>query len=108
MDLYNLACAYSRLSTLGESSASPPTSRAHGDMAVRAMDTLGRALAAGMTDYALMDRDRDLDPLRERPDFRALVLDRSFPSQPFALEMQQERESLPPSTSTEKDSGATR
>ena len=84
MDLYNLACTYAGLSTLAESGPSPPTSAKRENLADRAMEALGRALAAGMTDYALMDRDHDLDPLRERPDFRALILDRGFPSNPLA------------------------
>jgi hypothetical protein len=31
-----------------------------------------------------MDRDQELDLLRERPDFRAFVLDGGFPRNPFA------------------------
>jgi hypothetical protein len=37
-----------------------------------------------MTDFARIPRDQDLDPLRERPNFRALILDRGFPRNPFA------------------------
>lgn len=32
----------------------------------------------------MMDRDKDLDPLRGRADFQALTLDRGFPLDPFA------------------------
>jgi hypothetical protein len=32
----------------------------------------------------MMDHDNDLDPLRDRADFRALMLDRVFPADPFA------------------------
>src|SRR5260370_3415421 len=39
------------------------------------MEALRRSLAAGMTDFALMDRDPDLDSLRGRSDFRALLLE---------------------------------
>ena len=34
--------------------------------------------------WASMDQDHDLDPLRGRTDFRALMLDRDFPPDPFA------------------------
>ena len=33
------------------------------------------SIAAGMKDFALLARDPDLDPLRERSDFRALILE---------------------------------
>jgi hypothetical protein len=33
---------------------------------------------------AHLDRDADLDPLRGRPDFRALRMDLAFPANPFA------------------------
>jgi WD40 repeat protein/serine/threonine protein kinase/tetratricopeptide (TPR) repeat protein len=85
MDQYNLACSYARLSAL-PGSGEPPSSSTGGEkLALRAMDLLRWALAAGMADYALMDRDHDLDPLRNRPDFRDLMLDRGFPSDPFVL-----------------------
>jgi serine/threonine-protein kinase len=52
----------------------------------RAMAALGRAVAAGYHDLAQMQRDRDLDPLRGRDDFRLLMLDLAFPADPFALD----------------------
>jgi hypothetical protein len=48
-------------------------------LADRAVVTLRRALDAGMTDFALIDNDHDLDPLREREDFRALIRGRTGP-----------------------------
>jgi serine/threonine protein kinase/WD40 repeat protein len=75
VDLYNLACAYSNLTTLVEPGAAPPTAAERAALADRAMATLRRSLAAGMKNFALMDRDHDLDPLRGRPDFRALLLE---------------------------------
>jgi tetratricopeptide (TPR) repeat protein len=74
-DLYNQACVYASLSTVDDPSTA---------LTDRAMESLRRSLAAGLTDFAVMDRDPDLDPLRGRSDFRALVLDRGFPSHPFA------------------------
>jgi serine/threonine protein kinase/WD40 repeat protein len=73
VDLYNLACSYSILTTLVEPGSPPPTSAEREALAERAMATLRRSVAAGMTNVAAMERDHDLDPLRERPDFRALM-----------------------------------
>jgi hypothetical protein len=75
VDLYNLACGYAQLSVLLQHAATPPTAAERESMADRAMDALRRSLAAGMKNFALIDRDHALDPLRERPDFRALILD---------------------------------
>jgi hypothetical protein len=50
----------------------------------RAMDALRRAMAAGYRDVQWMRRDPDLDPLRSRPEFQALLLDLTFPEDPFA------------------------
>ena len=43
-----------------------------------------RTVAAGLRNLVLMRRDPDLDPLRARPDFQALLLDLEFPSDPFS------------------------
>jgi serine/threonine protein kinase/WD40 repeat protein/tetratricopeptide (TPR) repeat protein len=77
VDLYNLACAYANLTTLVEPGAAPPTAAEREALANRAMEALRRSLAAGMNNFALMERDRDLDPLRGRSDFRALILESS-------------------------------
>jgi hypothetical protein len=37
------------------------------------MDALRRAIAAGMKDFVMMDRDHDLDALCAREDFRTLI-----------------------------------
>src|SRR5262249_19505015 len=75
MDLYNLAGGSAELSVLLQHAAPPPTAAEREALADRAMDALRRSIAAGMKDFALMDRDHDLDPLRERTDFRALTLE---------------------------------
>jgi len=49
-----------------------------------AMDALERAVKAGYRDASHMSRDTDLIPLRARADFRALVGEVGFPSNPFA------------------------
>ena len=83
-DLYYLACTRTKLGLLLDRAATPPTSAEREALADRAMEALRRSLAAGMTDFALMDRDPDLDPLRNRLDFRDLILDAGFPRDPFA------------------------
>jgi len=54
--LYNVVCVYSRL---GEPQ--------------RAIETLRQAIAAGYENFPWLHNDPDLDPLRDHPDFRALV-----------------------------------
>jgi serine/threonine-protein kinase len=49
----------------------------------RAVATLRRAITAGFVDVALLCRDTDLDPLRQRRDFQELLMDLSFPADPF-------------------------
>jgi hypothetical protein len=72
-DLYNLACGYAQLSVLLQHAATPSTAAEREALADQAMDALRRSLAAGMKDLAFVDRDHDLDPLRARSDFRALM-----------------------------------
>jgi tetratricopeptide (TPR) repeat protein len=73
LDLYNLACAYANLSALVNPASSPPTAADQKALSDRAMGALRQSLAAGMNDFALIDRDHDLDPLRERLDFQSLI-----------------------------------
>ena len=56
VNLYNLACVRARL---GKADA--------------AVETLEKAAEAGFTDFVLIGRDPDLDPLRKLPRFQALV-----------------------------------
>jgi tetratricopeptide (TPR) repeat protein len=74
VDLYNLACNYASLSALVVPGSAPSTVADREALATRAMDMLKRSLAAGMNDFATIDHDHDLDPLRERPDFGVLIL----------------------------------
>ena len=50
----------------------------------KAMVVLHRAVAAGYRNDNWMRRDPDLDPLRARPDFQALIMDLAMPVDPFA------------------------
>jgi WD40 repeat protein len=74
MDLYNLACAYANLSALVQPGLAGSTVAERQALTNQAMAALRRSLAAGMADFDLIDRDHDVDPLRERSDFRALIL----------------------------------
>src|SRR5262249_30318986 len=86
-DLYNLACAHAQCRALiaGGRAALSPEERAerepHGE---RAMAALRRALAAGFAAPAWLSQDPDLDSLRPRDDFRALMMELVFPADPFA------------------------
>jgi eukaryotic-like serine/threonine-protein kinase len=83
-NLYNLACFRSSLSGIAVQPGSGLTAVDAGSLGQQAVDALRRAIAAGLQDYAFMRRDPDLDPLRSRPDFRALMMDLEFPEEPFA------------------------
>src|SRR5262245_38533586 len=73
IDLYNLACGYAQLIVLLQHAPTLPTAAERESLAGKAVDALRRSLAAGMKDFALIDRDHDLDPLRERQDFQKLM-----------------------------------
>jgi tetratricopeptide (TPR) repeat protein len=75
MDLYNLACDYAQLSVLLQHATTPATSAEREALADQAVNTLARSIVAGTRNFATMESDHDLDPLRERPGFRALVLE---------------------------------
>jgi serine/threonine-protein kinase len=79
--LYQLACAYSRLSAEGGGAAPARDEReAH---AARGMAALQRAVSAGYYDLEKLRRDPALAPLRPRGDFQELLMDLSFPADPF-------------------------
>ena len=51
------------------------------------MESLRRAVAAGLSHAAHLRVDTDLDPIRSRPDFQLLqlrMMDAEFPIEPFA------------------------
>jgi hypothetical protein len=83
---YNLACAYAQCSAgcAREANSAGADRRLQAERYdEKAMQALRRAIARGFKYTALMRRDRDLDPLRLRPDFQMLLLDLSFPADPF-------------------------
>jgi tetratricopeptide (TPR) repeat protein len=81
--LYDLACCYAQIKMLVEHAPNPPSSSEREGLALRAVETLRRAQAEGY-DLRAMEQNHDLEPLRGRADFRGLILDRDFPSDPFA------------------------
>jgi tetratricopeptide (TPR) repeat protein len=83
-DDYNLVCYHSSLAGLADRPGSGLTAGDGRQEADRAMDDLRRAASGGFRMLALMSTDHDLDPLRSRPDFRMLMMDLTFPDEPFA------------------------
>jgi serine/threonine-protein kinase len=79
---YNLACAYSRWSAASFRGAAPAPAEREA-CAAWGMSALRRAVAAGFKNVGHIARDTDLDPLRSRRDFQALLMDLSFPADPF-------------------------
>ncbi len=81
IDIYNDACQIARCVPIERDT---PAKEA---VAAEAVTTLRAAIAAGWNNALHTNRDPDLAPLRDREDFRRLVaelLDRSFPTDPFA------------------------
>ncbi len=82
--LYDLACLLSQMSAIADAADSRAPSDGKRAMADRAMRALRAAVAAGFRDRKHIEKDSDLDPVRARADFQLLMLDLSFPADPFA------------------------
>jgi serine/threonine-protein kinase len=86
VELYNVACELALCVPLvgkGQAdltAAEQAQRRAFGDRAIEALRQAGRA---GFKDHSTLKTDRDLDPLRLREDFRVLLMDLAFPTDPF-------------------------
>ena len=79
-DLYDVACDLASIVLLVPGDQKQT-------LAAEAVQRLKEAIDAGWDDAAQMSRESDLDPLRDRDDFRRLLaepFDRGFPSDPFA------------------------
>jgi tetratricopeptide (TPR) repeat protein len=83
-DDYNLACDHCSLAGIAHKPGSGLTAADGRYHLERAMDDLRRAAGRGFRMLSLMSTDRDLDPLRPRPDFQMLMMDLAFPDEPFA------------------------
>ena len=62
--IYDIACTHAQMIAKAED---------RGKQADLAMDWLQQAVAAGYKDIAHMKKDTDLDPLRDREDFKKLI-----------------------------------
>jgi eukaryotic-like serine/threonine-protein kinase len=83
-ELYDHAATHARLGALASVPGSNVTAALGAAELDRAMDALRRAVANGYRDLPRFERDPDLDTLRQRPDFRLLMLELAFPADPFA------------------------
>jgi eukaryotic-like serine/threonine-protein kinase len=73
-----MACAHALASALvgAENPKPPPSERAERQALLdQAVATLKKAIAAGFADFAFLQKDTDLDPLRGRADFQELMKD---------------------------------
>ena len=83
-DHYNVACYHASLAGVADQIRGGITSAAARTEADHAMADLRRAVAAGFRMLSLIAIDHDLDPLRSRADFQELMMDLTFPDDPFA------------------------
>ena len=81
---YELACCHAALATAsGREPAGISAGQGEAE-ADKAMTLLHKAVGQGYRNAGAMARESALDPLRDRPDFRLLILDLGFPAEPFA------------------------
>jgi hypothetical protein len=82
--LYYLAGCHARLGVIAGTAGSGLSAALGAAGLDTAMAVLCRAVAGGYRDVTWIRRDPDLDPLRARPGFQALMMDLEFPSGPFS------------------------
>ena len=88
--LYYLAGCHARLGGIaGAAGSGLPATEGPAELD-RAMALFRRAVNAGYRDVSWMNRDPDLDPLRARPDFQAMLADLAFPDYPFSRDAEAE------------------
>jgi serine/threonine-protein kinase len=81
---YETACCHAALAGLAGSAGSGTSAGSGPAEADRAMETLHRAVAMDYRNLAAFRTEAALGPLRDRDDFRTLVMDLAMPSDPFA------------------------
>jgi serine/threonine-protein kinase len=81
---YNRACFLALASAVADPAEGPSAAERQRRDADRAVATLKRVIAVGFASSDSLKTDPDLDPLRGRPDFQALLMDLDFPSDPMA------------------------
>jgi serine/threonine-protein kinase len=80
---YDLACDHALLAAAAADPRSGLSADERAAAAERAMTALRRAVAAGFRDLAKLHTDPDLALLRDRNDFRLLMMDLAMPAEPF-------------------------
>ena len=78
------ACGHAGLGGLAGRPGSGTSAAEGADQAETAMAVLRQAVAMGYRNLNAYRTESALDPLRNRPDFQALLMDLVFPSKPFA------------------------
>jgi serine/threonine-protein kinase len=82
--LFEKACSHATLAGLAGRAGSGVTAAEGEAAAARAMHWLRRAVAVGYRNANEVRGESALDPLRSRDDFRLLMMDLAFPTDPFA------------------------
>jgi tetratricopeptide (TPR) repeat protein len=81
---FETACCHATLARLAGRAAPGLTAEQEGVETERAMDSLREAFALGYRDLATLRHEAALVAIRERPDFRLLMMDLAMPPRPFA------------------------
>ena len=81
---YEMACCHAALAAASGRERAGISAGGGAAEADTAMTLLHKAAARGYRYADAMARESALDPLRDRPDFRLLMLDLAFPADPFA------------------------
>jgi serine/threonine-protein kinase len=85
VDLYDAACCHSLISGAAKQAESGLTAEQGLAEAEKAVAGVRRACEAGYGNYVwIRNGDPDLDPIRSRADFQALMMDLAMPAVPFA------------------------
>jgi eukaryotic-like serine/threonine-protein kinase len=79
-----LACCHAGLAGLAGRPGSGVSAAEGAVQAEKAMAVLRQAVTMGYRNPDAYRTESALDPLRNRPDFRGLMMDLAFPSRPFA------------------------
>ena len=81
---FETACCHAALEgQAGQAGSGVPAAEGE-DHASEAISLLRKAAGAGYRNASALRIESALDPLRDRPDFRLLVMDLAFPAEPFA------------------------
>ena len=82
--LFETACCHAALAGLAGQAGSGVSAAEGEGRAAKAMECLGRAVANGYRNTNQLRIESALDPLRNRPDFKDLMMDLAFPAEHFA------------------------